>query len=95
MSTPIKTEETTIELTISEEHKQTLEKAAAMRCLSLNEYICELVLNAATEQIPTPEPIVLSERDWQLFVSVLENPPEPNEVLRVAIKKHQEKYGKL
>lgn len=93
-SPPANTKETSLTLSLSQEHKQTLEKAAAMRCLTLSEYLLELALNAATQEIAAPEQIVLSNRDWDLFVSVLENPPEPNETLKAAIKEHQEKYGK-
>ncbi|GJD18627.1 hypothetical protein RIVM261_035830 [Rivularia sp. IAM M-261] len=42
---------------------------------------------------PVVEKIVLSERDWNIMVSALENPPEANEALRKAIKEHQEEYG--
>jgi uncharacterized protein (DUF1778 family) len=42
----------------------------------------------------TIEEIVLSERDWDIVVTALENPPEANEALKAAIKEHQDKYGK-
>lgn len=96
MSIPSETETTTIKLTISLEHKKTLEKAAAQRNINLNEYLLEIALEAA-EKVSLSritEEIVLSERDWDIFVSALENPPEPSEALKAAIKKHQEKYGK-
>jgi uncharacterized protein (DUF1778 family) len=65
MTAPAHSQETTIiELQISEEQKKTWEKAAARRCMTLSEYVLDLVLNAATEEIPDPESIVLSERDW-------------------------------
>ena len=88
------TEETHITLIVSPEDKQTLEKSAAMRCLTLSEYLLEIALDAATVEIPPPEQIVLSNRDWDLFSSALSNPPQPNEALKSAIKNHQEKYGK-
>lgn len=94
MSIPSETKTTTIELTISQKHKETLLKAAAFRSLSLNDYLLEIALKAAQAPLTTPEEIVLSERDWDIFVSALENPPSPNEALKAAIKEHQEKYGK-
>lgn len=94
MSIPTNTEEISITLKLSEEQKKKLEQAAAMRCLTLSEYLLQLALDAATEEIPVPEPIVLSSKDWEIFASVMENPPEPNEVLKAAIKEHQEEYGK-
>jgi uncharacterized protein (DUF1778 family) len=82
---------TSITLKLTIEQKEKLSLAAAMRCLSLSEYLLELALNAATEEIPEPEKIVLKERDWEIFREAVENPPEPNEALKAAIKDHQEK----
>ncbi|MGK7876009.1 MAG: DUF1778 domain-containing protein [Xenococcaceae cyanobacterium] len=86
MSIPTSTQETSITLKLSQEHKQKLQKAAAMRCMTLSEYLLQLALDAATEEIPEPESIVLSDKDWEIFTSVLENPPEPNEALKAAIQ---------
>jgi len=86
-------ESTNITLTINPEQKQKLEKAAAMRCLSISEYLLQLALDAATEEIPEPETIIVSDRDWEIIESAILNPPEPNEALKAAIKEHQENYG--
>jgi uncharacterized protein (DUF1778 family) len=94
MSTAIETKTITIELTLTEAQLETLKKAARAKVLSLNEYLLEVGLQVAEEPLPPPEQIVLSERDWEIFISALENPPEPNEALKAAFKKHQEKYGK-
>ncbi|MCL1474517.1 DUF1778 domain-containing protein [Argonema antarcticum] len=94
MSTSTKTQEVKIELKISQELKEKLQKAANMRCMILDEYLLEILQDAAEQPIPEPESIVLSERDWEKFVSAIENPPEPNEALKAAIKENQEKYGK-
>ena len=95
MSTSIENNQTTkIEITLTQVQKERLEKAASIRCLSVNEYLLEAALNLAEEQPLQPESIVLSERDWEIFTSALENPPEPNEALKAAIKEYQEEYGK-
>ncbi len=94
MSTTTKTKTIKIELTLTEAQLTILKKAAALRFLSLNEYLLEVGLKTAEEPLPPPEEIVLSERDWEIFTSALENPPEPNEALKAAFKRHQEKYGK-
>ncbi|NEP46213.1 MAG: DUF1778 domain-containing protein [Okeania sp. SIO2H7] len=36
--------------------------------------------------------LVLSDRDWDLFVSLIENPPEPSEALKSAMKEYLEEY---
>lgn len=95
MSTSIENAQTTkIEINLTQAQKETLEKAAAIRCLSLGEYLLEAALNLAEEQPLKPESSVLSEKDWEIFTSALENPPEPNEALKAAIKEYQEEYGK-
>jgi uncharacterized protein (DUF1778 family) len=86
--------ETTITLKISQEHKNQLEQAAIKRCLTLNEYLQQLIIDAVTIEIPEAETMVLSNNDWEIFAATLENPPPPNETLKSAIAKHQEKYGK-
>lgn len=89
-----RTEETNITINLSQKHKYTLEKAAAMRCLSLSEYLLQLALNVATEELPEADSLVLSEKDWDIFTSALENPPLANEALKSAIKEDEEQYGK-
>ena len=95
MSTSIENAQTTkIEINLTQAKKEILEKAASIRCLSLSDYLLEAALNLAEEQPLEPESIVLSERDWEIVTSAIENPPELNPRLKAAIKKHQEKYGK-
>lgn len=94
MSTPTDTKETSIILSLSLEHKERLEKAAAMTGLSLIDYIIHQALIAAMQHIASHEKMILSERDMDLFMATLENPPQPNEALKAAIKNHQKKYGK-
>ena len=94
MSTSTQTPKATVTLKLSWEQKQTLEKAAALRCMSLSEYLLQLALDAATEEIPQPEAILLSDRDWDKLTSTLENPPTANEALKAAIQEHQEIYGR-
>lgn len=35
----------------------------------------------------------LSDRDRDFFLQLLENPPEPNEALKNALRLHQERHG--
>ncbi|MGK7902386.1 MAG: DUF1778 domain-containing protein [Hormoscilla sp.] len=94
MSVTTKSKKTKIELEISSERKEMLEKAAAMTELSLNDYVVHYALVAAMEHIASHGKMVLADRDREVFMAALENPPEPNEALKAAIEKHQEKYGK-
>lgn len=84
---------TNITLKLTSEHKNKLEKAAAIRCMTLDEYLLALTLDAATENTLTPESITVSETDWQIITQAIQNPPRPNETLRAAIEQHQQDYG--
>ncbi|MFM6628434.1 MAG: DUF1778 domain-containing protein [Microcystis panniformis] len=41
----------------------------------------------------TQERLILSDRDRDLFMSIMENPPELQGNLKTAIKKYRDKYG--
>lgn len=46
------------------------------------------------EEVVFQESLILSNRDRDIVLSTLENPPELNETLKLAIKKFRNKYGK-
>ncbi len=94
MSATTNTEKISITLTLEPEQKQLLEKAAALRCLTVSEYLLQLALDIATEEIQGPEVIAVSDRDWEIIESAILNPPAANEALQAAINEHQEEYGK-
>lgn len=79
MSTSPEARNTTVEIQLSEEEKQTLETAAATRSLSLSEYLREMALIAAKEEITQPQSGLLSEGEWEVFLSLLEGSSEINE----------------
>ena len=93
MPTPSQTAKNTIELNLTYEQKDTLEKAAAIAGLSLTDYVIHQALIAGMEHIASYGKMVLNERDREIFMAALDNPPEPNEALKAAIKEHQAKYG--
>lgn len=70
-----------------------MERAAALRGVSVSAYTLFHVLPAAKQEVDSHERLVLSDRDRDLFMSVIENPPELKGKLKSAIKQYQEKYG--
>jgi hypothetical protein len=42
---------------------------------------------------PEESPIRLSARDWKRFLDVLDNPPEPNAVLKKAFARYKARHG--
>ncbi len=68
--------------------KQKLERAAAYAHKSLSEFVLGEALNSADEVIREHESLTLSQDDWEVFLSALENPPEPNARLKQALAEH-------
>lgn len=69
--------------------KRKLERAASYMHKSLSEFVLGQALVSAEKIIQEHETITLSERDWDVFMDALDNPPQPNERLRKAFALHQ------
>ncbi|GGA30941.1 DUF1778 domain-containing protein [Okeania sp. KiyG1] len=90
MSATTNTKKTTITLTLEPEQKQLLEQAAALRCLTVSEYLLQLALETASEETAEPEVIVASDRDWEIIESAILNLPPAKEALKAAINENQQ-----
>ncbi|NEN88646.1 MAG: DUF1778 domain-containing protein [Okeania sp. SIO3H1] len=88
MSATTNTKKTTITLTLEPEQKQLLEQAAALRRLTVNEYLLLIALETASEETAEPEVIVASDRDWEIIESAILNSPAANEALKAAINEY-------
>jgi len=83
-----------IAISVTPEEKELLEQAASLKGVSLNQYMLVRALGAAREEIEKVDRIVLSDRDRDLFVEVMENPPELKGKFKEAIRDYQQKYNK-
>ena len=81
-----------IDVRVSSEHKELLETAAAMKGLSLSAYMLSESLAAAQKDIKAHQKLTLSDRDRDLFLSAMYNPPSPNSALSAAIAEFQSEY---
>ena len=93
MSETSKAKDSRIDLRVTQEQKELLERAAALKGVSLSAYTLFYVLPVAKQDVDSHERLVLSNRDRDLFMSVMENPPELKGKLKSAIKNYREKYG--
>jgi uncharacterized protein (DUF1778 family) len=92
---PTQTSQTiTLEITPNRQQKELLEKAATLWGLSLSDYLLQVALNLAEEVRLEPEPIVLSESNWEIVTSAIENPPELNSKLKAAIERYRQEYDR-
>ena len=76
-----------IELRATSEEKRLLSAAAAHERLDLTSFIMRNALPAAREVVNRAERIVLSERDSERVLALLENPPEPTPALMAAARR--------
>jgi uncharacterized protein (DUF1778 family) len=88
-----KSKDCRIDLRVTQEQKELLERAASFKGISLSAYTLFYILPAARQDIDFQERLVLSDSDRDLFMSVIENPPELSGKLRSAIKSYKDKYG--
>ena len=75
-----------VDFRVSDIQKALLERAAEIKHLSLSSYILSSSIKQAELDIAENEMLILSNRDRDLVMSALENPPEPNEALKGLFK---------
>ena len=75
-----------VDFRVSDVQKSLLERAAEIKHLSLSSYILSSSIKQAELDIAENEMLILSNRDRDLVMSALENPPEPNEALKGLFK---------
>jgi uncharacterized protein (DUF1778 family) len=76
-----------IELRTTREEKRLLAAAAAYERLDVTSFIMRNVLPTAREVVDRAERIVLSERDTERVLKLLENPPKPTPALLAAARR--------
>lgn len=83
-----------IDLRVTAEQKSLLEQAASMQGVSLSAYTLLHLIPQAQEDIERQERLMLSNRDRDLFLSAIVNPPKLKGKLKTAIAQYRNKYGK-
>ncbi len=79
-----------LDMRISSELKAVLQRAADVRAQSLTDYVLSRAGEAAARDIREHEVLTLSVRDSERFAQLLIDPPEPNEHLLAAARRHDE-----
>ena len=87
MSSTSTAREDRIELRATKEEKRLLAAAAAYERLDVTSFVMRKVLPAAREVVERAERIVLSERDTERVLKLLENPPKPTPALLAAARR--------
>jgi uncharacterized protein (DUF1778 family) len=76
-----------IELRATKEEKRLLAAAAAHERMDVTSFVMRKVLPVAREVVDRAERIVLSKRDTERVLKLLENPPKPTQALLAAARR--------
>jgi uncharacterized protein (DUF1778 family) len=77
-------------LRLHQEHKALIERAASAACQSVMEFAVSHLVQDARTVLREHEVTVLSDRDWGIFLSMLDADAEPNEALRKAASTYRQ-----
>ena len=81
-----------LEIRVKPDDKKLLEEAATITGISVSSFVTLHSLKAAKQEIGENK-IVLSKRDAELFVKMLENPPKANAYLKESFEDFRKKFG--
>jgi uncharacterized protein (DUF1778 family) len=93
MSSDVETKRDRLHLRLDAGSKRILERAAAYTHTSVSDFVLTHALEAAETVVAGQVQHVLGDEDWAVFMSAIENPPEPNPALRAAVAAYAERRG--
>jgi uncharacterized protein (DUF1778 family) len=71
------------------ELKERIEKAAIISGVTVTDFAISILGNSADEVLEKHQTRTLSNKDRDIFLEMLENPPQPNEALLKAVKSYK------
>ena len=83
-----------VQMRVDPAAKRRLKRAAALSNTTVSAFVASHALEAADRVIRECKRIVISDRDWDLFIDTLADPPEPNAALRKAWATHRRMVSK-
>ncbi|MGA2169637.1 MAG: DUF1778 domain-containing protein [Terracidiphilus sp.] len=92
MALALRTERT--EARLLPEQKKRIERAARLKGLSLSDFIVQHADEAAIKTIQLHASWTLEDRDRDVFVRALLNPPEPSARMKAAVKRYKQRAGR-
>ena len=81
-----RTKEERIDLRTSREVKELIQRAAELLGTTMSAFIIHRSYDAAREVLAQQESLVLSDRDRDQFLQLLESPPKPNRALKQLLR---------
>jgi uncharacterized protein (DUF1778 family) len=88
MSTISYNQQASINLKMNPEFKEVIVRAAQLNMMSVNAYLINLAYDNAKQVILEHENLKLSNEERDRFIALLDNPPEPTEKAKMAMRKY-------
>jgi uncharacterized protein (DUF1778 family) len=79
---------TSINLKMTEEFKEVIVRAAQLKMMPVNTYLINLAYENAKQVISEYETLRLSNEERDRFMALIDNPPEPTEKAKMAMRKY-------
>lgn len=76
------------------EIKERIENAALVSGVTVTDFAITALVNTAEEVLEKHHTRMLTKRDRDTFLEMLENPPQPNEALKKAVKDYKKRVVK-
>jgi uncharacterized protein (DUF1778 family) len=89
-STPIQRDER-IDLRVSADLKALLTRAAAYSGMSLSSFLVSVAAERAKNVVSEHELLTLSARDWEIFLTALDEAEKPRPRLAAAVRRYRER----
>ena len=80
-----------IDLRTTKEVKDLLNRAAALSMMPVSSFLLSAACDRAKALIAEQETIILSDKERNHFLELLESPPEPNDKLKTAMQRYHER----
>lgn len=84
-------ETTRLDIRLQADTKELIQQAAALRNQSVTQFVVSTLSVAAGDVVSEHSHTVLSDRDRDLFLKLLDDPPEPNAALKNAAMSYHQK----
>lgn len=82
--------EFSLEIQMSADEKSLIDAAAALSGQHLTSFTVSAAVETARRVVQGHRAIRLPSRDWDRFLNLLDNPPEPNELLKRAVLRYKD-----
>ncbi len=77
-----------INLEMTPEFKEVIVRAAQLKMMSVNAYLTNIAYDNAKQVISEYETLKLSNEERDRFMTLLDNPPEPTDKAKIAMRKY-------